>query len=230
MARKFLQELDKLKQDLLRMASLVEQAIANSVKSLVERDTDLAYRVIEEDRQIDTIEMKIDEQCLRLLALRQPMAVDLRFITSAMKIITDLERMGDLAVNIANRAIILNREPLLKPLIDIPRMARLAQTMVKDSLDAFVGHDPDLALSVCRRDDEVDRLNDQVFRELLTFMLQDPSTVNRALQLIFFAHQLERIADHSTNIAESVIFMVKAQVIKHRTGQKKKDKGYKEVE
>ena len=109
-------------------------------------------------------------------------------------------------------------------------MARLAQTMVKDSLDAFVSHDPDLALSVCRRDDEVDRLNDQVFRELLTFMLQDPSTVNRALQLIFFAHQLERIADHSTNIAESVIFMVKAQVIKHRTGQKKKDKGYKEVE
>ena len=230
MERKFLQELDKLKQDLLRMASLVEQAIANSVKSLVERDTDLAYRVIEEDRQIDTIEMKIDEQCLRLLALRQPMAVDLRFITSAMKIITDLERMGDLAVNIANRAIILNREPLLKPLIDIPRMARLAQTMVKDSLDAFVSHDPDLALSVCRRDDEVDCLNDQVFRELLTFMLQDPSTVNRALQLIFFAHQLERIADHSTNIAESVIFMVKAQVIKHRTGQKKKDKGYKEVE
>ena len=197
MERKFHQELEKLKQDLLRMASLVEHAIAGSVKSLVERNTDLAYRVIEGDHEIDTMEMKIDEQCLRLLALRQPMAGDLRFITSAMKIITDLERMGDQAVNIANRAISLNREPLLKPLIDIPRMARLAQSMVKDSLDAFVNQDPDLALSVCQRDDEVDHLNDQVFRELLVFMLQDPSTISRALQLIFFGHQLERIADHS---------------------------------
>jgi len=230
MERKFHQELEKLKQDLLRMASLVEHAIAGSVKSLVERDTDLAYRVIEGDHEIDTMEMKIDEQCLRLLALRQPMAVDLRFITSAMKIITDLERMGDQAVNIANRAISLNREPLLKPLIDIPRMARLAQSMVKDSLDAFVNQDPDLALSVCQRDDEVDHLNDQVFRELLIFMLQDPSTISRALQLIFFGHQIERIADHSTNIAESVIFMVKAQVIKHRGGQKKGYKKHREVE
>jgi phosphate transport system protein len=221
MERKFHQELEKLKQDLLGMASLVEQAIADSVKSLVKRNTDLAYRVIEGDQEIDTTEMKIEEQCLRLLALRQPMAVDLRFITSAMKITTDLERMGDQAVNIAHRAVMLNREPLLKPLIDIPRMAQLAQSMVKDSLDAFVNHNPDLALSVCQRDDEVDHLNDQVFRELLTFMLQDPSTVSRALQLIFFAHQLERIADHSTNIAESVIFMVKAQVIKHRVQQKK---------
>jgi phosphate transport system protein len=150
------------------------------------------------------------------------MAADLRFITSAMRINTELERIGDLSVNIAQRAISLNQEPQLKPYIDLPRMAEITQAMVKDVLDAFVKGDADLARSVCERDDQVDALNDQVFRELLTYMMSDPKTITRAVHLIIVSRSLERIADHTTNIAEGVIFMVKALVIKHHADEKDK--------
>jgi phosphate transport system protein len=171
------------------------------------------------------LEIAIDERCLKLLALRQPMAADLRFITSAMKIVTDLERMGDQAVNIAERVISLNQEPQLKPYLDIPKMAEIAQSMVKDVLDAFVNQDSKLARSVCERDDLVDRLNDQVFRELLTYMMSDPQTITRAVHLMIVCRCLERIADHATNIAEDVIFMVDARVIKHHADVQEEGEG-----
>jgi phosphate transport system protein len=209
-------ELESLKDQLLAMASLVEEAIHRSVKSLVERNEELAEGVLASDDAINLMEIKIDDFCLKLLALHQPAAIDLRFITSALKINNDLERMGDQAVNIAERTMELLKEPLLKPLIDIPRMADLAQKMVKDSLDAFVRKDPELARDVCRRDDEVDSLNDQVFRELLTYMMQDPRTITRAVHLLLVARHLERIADHATNIAEDVIYLVQGKTIKHR--------------
>ncbi len=211
----FQKELQDLKQDLLRMAALVEEAISTAVQSLIKRDLDLAKKTFEGENQINGMEIDIEDKCLKLLALRQPMAVDLRFITSAMKIITDLERMGDQAVNIAERAISLNQEPQLKPYIDIPKMAEITQSMVKDVLDAFVTQNSKLARSVCERDDLVDGLNDQVFREILTFMMSDPQTITRAVHLMIVCRCLERIADHATNIAEDVIFMLDARVIKH---------------
>jgi phosphate transport system protein len=211
----FQKELEELKENLLKMAAMVEKAIRDSVQSLVKTDSELAQKAFELEDKINTMDIDINNKCLNLLALRQPMAADLRFITSAMKIVTDLERMGDQAVNIAERAISLNQEPQLKPLIDIPRMAEITQSMVKDVLDAFVNRDSKLARSVCERDDLVDGLNDQVFRELLTYMISDPKTVTRAVQLMIVARCLERIADHATNIAEDVIFMVDALVIKH---------------
>jgi phosphate transport system protein len=211
----FQKELEDLKQDLLKMAALVEEAISMAVQSLIKRDLDLAKKTFEGEDQINGIEIGIEDKCLKLLALRQPMAADLRFITSAMKITTDLERMGDQAVNIAERAISLNQEPQLKPYIDIPKMAEITQSMVKDVLDAFVTQNSKLAHSVCERDDLVDGLNDQVFREILTFMMSDPQTVTRAVHLMIVCRCLERIADHATNIAEDVIFMLDARVIKH---------------
>jgi phosphate transport system protein len=212
----FQKELETLKENLLKMATLVEEAIHDAVQSLVKRDSDLAHKTMEKEDRVNRLEISIDETCLKLLALRQPMAVDLRFITSAMKIVTDLERMGDQAVNICERAISLNQEPQIKPYIDIPRIAEITQSMVKDVLDAFVNRDVKLARSVCERDDMVDRLNDQVFRELLTYMMSDPKTITRAVHLMIVCRCLERIADHATNIAEDVIFMVDALVIKHR--------------
>lgn len=212
----FQQELNKLKEQILKMGGLAEQAINNAVEALVKRDTALAEKTIREDGKINEMEILIDEQCLRLLALHQPMAADLRFITSAMRINYELERIGDQAVNIAERVVILNQEPQLKPYIDIPRMTEITKKMVKDVLDAFVNRDPVLARNVCQRDDEVDALNDQVFRELLTYMMSDPKTITRAVNLIIVSRCLERIADHTTNIAEGIIFMVKALVIKHR--------------
>jgi phosphate transport system protein len=219
----FQKELQELKENLLNMAAIVEEAIRNSVQSLVKRDSDLARKTFEVEARINKLELAIDEMCLKLLALRQPMATDLRFITSAMKITTDLERMGDQAVNISERAISLNEEPQIKPYIDIPRMAEIAQTMVKDVLDAFVNRDPKLARSVCARDDVVDGLNDQVVRELLTYMLSDSKTITRSVHLMIVARCLERIADHATNIAEDVIFMVDALVIKHHADEKKEN-------
>lgn len=216
----FQEQLEELKQKLLKMASLVEEAIQSSVQSLVKRDSELAHKTFQLEDQINAMDNEVDEMCLKLLALRQPMAVDLRFITSAMKIVTDLERMGDQAVNIAERAISLNQEPQLKPYIDIPRMAEITQSMVKDVLDAFVNRDSKLARSVCERDDLVDGLNDQVVRELLTYMMSDPKTIPRAVHLMIVARCLERIADHATNIAEDVIFMVDALVIKHHADTK----------
>jgi phosphate transport system protein len=216
----FQQELNQLKSELLRMAGLVERAISNAIEALVKRDMPLAEKTIREDAQINEMEISVDERCLNLLALHQPMAGDLRFITSAMRINIELERIGDLAVNIAERAVSLNQEPQLKPYIDIPHMAEITRKMVKDVLDAFVNRDAALARSVCERDDQVDALNDQVFRELLTYMMADSKTITRAVHLIIVSRCLERIADHATNIAEGVIFMTKALVIKHHADTK----------
>ena len=220
----FQQELTKLKEQLLKMGGLAERAISNAIDALVKRDTPLAERTIGEDEKINKMELLIDEWCLKLLALHQPLADDLRFITSAMRINVELERIGDLAVNIAERVVSLNQEPQLKPYIDIPRMAEITKNMVKDVLDAFVNGDAELARSVCERDDQVDALNDQVFRELITYMLADPKTITRAVHLIIVSRYLERIADHATNIAEGVIFMVKALVIKHHADAKEDKK------
>ncbi|HHT9104604.1 MAG TPA: phosphate signaling complex protein PhoU [Candidatus Wujingus californicus] len=217
MERHFDQQLGALRKNLIQMASLVETAIANAIKSLIERDSKLAQAVIKSDEGIDSLELEIDKQCVDLLALRQPLAIDLRFITSSIKITNNLERMGDLAVNIAERVIPLSQEPQLKPLIDIPRMATITQTMVKDSIDAFVNRDTELARSVYERDSTVDALNDQIFRELLTYMMQDPGNITRAVHLVLISRHLERIADHSTNIAEEIVYIVKAKVVKHRS-------------
>jgi phosphate transport system protein len=221
----FQKELQKLKEDLLKMSALVEEAISTSIQSLVKRDSDLAKKTFKGEDEINRMEIDIEDTCLKLLALMHPMAADLRFITSAMKIITDLERMGDQAVNIAERAISLNQEPQLKPYIDIPKMADITQSMVKDVLDAFVNSDSKLARSVCERDDMVDGLNDQVFRELLTYMMSDPQTITRAVPLMIVSRCLERIADHATNIAEDVIFLVDARVIKHHADAKEEGEG-----
>jgi len=208
-------ELAELKDELVRMATLAETAIGLSTKALVSRDAELARHVIASDDAINTLEVDIDERCLRAMALYQPEAKDLRFLAMALKINNDLERMGDQAVNIAERTLELLKEPLLKPLIDIPRMAELAQRMVKDSLDAFVHQDVELARSVCRRDDEVDRYDDQLFRELLTYMMEDPNAITRAVNLILVSRHIERIADHATNIAEDVVYLVQGKTIKH---------------
>ena len=208
-------ELRQLKDELLRMASLTEAAIGQAVQALVSRDAELARQVILHDEAINMAEIQLDEQCMRLLALQHPEASDLRFITMAFKINSDLERMGDLAVNIAERTLDLLRLPVLKPLIDLPRLAALAQAMVRDCLDAFVRRDVRLARSVCERDTEVDQLNDQIFRELLTYMLQDAHAIERAVGLILIGRHLERIADHATNIAEDVVYVVEGRTIKH---------------
>ena len=208
-------ELQHLKEKLLKMGSLVEDAIKYSIQSLVERDNTLAERVIEHDRMVNTLDVEIDEESIRLIALRQPKAGDLRFITMAMKITTDLERMGDMAVNIAERALELNQEPVLKPYIDIPKMREIAQGMTRDALNAFVRKDKNLAMDVIMRDDEVDDLKHDVLQELAFFMAQDPSTVFRAMKISFVAAYLERIADHATNIAEMVIYLVEGKIIRH---------------
>jgi phosphate transport system protein len=211
----FDEELQHLKEKLLKMGSLVEDAVKTSIQALLDRDNALAHKVIDNDRVINTLDVEIDEASIRLIALRQPKAGDLRFITTAMKITTDIERMGDLAVDIAERTLELNDEPMLKPYIDIPRMAEVARGMVKDSLDALVRGDAKLAMDVIKRDDEVDQLNLQVFNELLFFMIQDPHTVSRATRITYISKYLERIADHATNIAEMVIYYVEGKIIRH---------------
>jgi len=211
----FDEELMRLKEKVLIMGSMVENAIKDSVRALVDRDNQLAKTVIENDHQINTLDSEIDEESIKLIALMQPKAGDLRFITTAMKITTDLERMGDMAANIAERALELNEEPILKPYIDIPRMREIAQGMTRDVLDAFVKGDKKLAMDVILRDDEVDDLRNAILKELVFFMVQDPSTVTRATKIIFVAQYLERIADHATNIAEMVIYLVAGKLIKH---------------
>ncbi len=215
MERPFDEELKALKEKLLGMASRAEEQIALAIRGLKDREEKLACQVLDREESINLLDIEIDEMCMRLLALRQPMATDLRFITSAMKISNDLERIGDLAVNIAERTIDLLKSPQLKPLIDIPRMAQMSQDMVRDALNAFVNLDDKLARDVCERDDKVDHLNNQVFRELLTYMMEDPGTISRAVDLILVGRHLERIADHATNIGEDVIYMVKGKTIKH---------------
>ncbi len=215
MERPFDEELKSLKEKLLEMAARAEEQIVLAVRALKDREEKLACQVLEREEAVNLLDIEIDGMCMRLLALRQPLATDLRFITSAMKISSDLERIGDLAVNIAERTQDLLKQPELKPLIDIPRMAELAQAMVRDALNAFIQGDDVLARDVCLRDDQVDQLNDQVFRELLTYMMQDPGTISRAVDLILVGRHLERIADHATNVGEDVIYMVKGKTIKH---------------
>jgi phosphate transport system protein len=211
----FEEELQALKNRLLTMGALVEERVHQSVRSLIDRRLDEAEAVIAADKEVNDLQIDIDDRCLKLLATQSPLAIDLRLITAAMKINADLERIGDQAVNIAENVIKLLPQPPLKPLIDIPRMAELAQQMTRDALDAFVKKDPALARDVLRRDDEVDSLKDQVFRELLTYMMADPGTIQRALSLILISRNIERIADHATNIAEDVIFLVEAKDVRH---------------
>lgn len=210
--------LDRIRQNLLRMGGLVEEMIAESQKALLERDAERAEQVIKTDKEVDLLEMEIDDMCHTALARHQPTAVDLRFIVAAMKIDNDLERIGDSAVNIAEAALVLNTEPPLKPYIDLPRLSELTQKMVRESLDAFVQGNVQLALDICSRDDQVDGLYKQIFRELLTYMIADPQTVNRALHILLVARNLERIADHATNVAEDVIYYVEGRDIRHGTG------------
>jgi len=213
--RHYDEELQELRHLVLEMGGFVEKQVDDAMRALIDRDAEFARLIIERDKTVNRMDVQIDDICLRLLALHQPAARDLRLITTALKITTDLERSGDMAENIAERAIELCKEPQLKPLIDIPRMASIAQGMLRQALDAFVREDPDLALLVCHQDDAVDALTDQLLRELLTFMMEDPHTISRALRLIFIAKYLERLADHATNIAEMVVFMVKGKSIRH---------------
>ncbi|HEY6549263.1 MAG TPA: phosphate signaling complex protein PhoU [Vicinamibacteria bacterium] len=211
----FEDELQQLKNRLLEMGALVEDRVHRAVHSLIDRKAEEAEVIIKGDQIVNELHIEIDDRCLRLLATQTPLAVDLRLITSAMKINSDLERIGDQAVNVAENVVKILPQPPLKPLIDIPRMAEIAEKMTRDSLDAFVRRDPELARDVLRRDDAVDQLKDQVFRELLTYMMADPGTIQRALALILISRNLERVADHATNIAEDVIFLVEAKDVRH---------------
>jgi phosphate transport system protein len=213
--KRYEEDLKKLREEILYMGGLVEDQIQKAVKSLVDRDSQLATIIIERDHEVNRLDVDIDELCIKLLALHQPAGRDLRFITTGLKITTDLERIGDMAVNICERALELNEEPQLKPYIDIPRMAQIAQRMIRQSLDAFVREDTDLALRVCKDDNEVDQLNAQIFRETVSFMIENPQTISRATKIGSVSKYLERIADHATNIAEMVIYMVKGKSIRH---------------
>jgi phosphate transport system protein len=213
-------DLQALKNRLLGMGALVEERVHQAVVSLMERRQDLAERVAADDREVNDLQIEIDDRALKLLALQQPMASDLRLITSAMKINADLERIGDQAVNIAENVLKLLPHPPLRAILNIARMAEIAEQMTRDSLDSFVRKDATLARSVLARDDEVDQLKDHVFRVLLTYMMADPGTIERALGLILISRNLERIADHATNIAEDVIFLVEAKDVRHHHEEK----------
>jgi phosphate transport system protein len=220
--RHFSAELEELSNKLLEMAGLVESAIHRSVRSLIEKDRELAQQVIRDEPQINRMEMELDGVATRLLALRQPVARDLRFLTAALKINTDLERMGDLANHIAERSLSLMHHPLVKPMTDIPKMASLVQSMLLKCLEAFVKQDAELARSVLLADDEVDDLRDSVYKELMEAMQQDPGVVTAAVDLIFVARNLERIGDHATNIAEDVVYLVQGVDVRHHTEQVEK--------
>jgi phosphate transport system protein len=213
--RHFQEELETLKRRLLEMGGLAEEHVRLAVKGLVDRDQALTDRVLAGDEPLNALHIEIDNRCFTLLALHQPMAADLRTIVAAVKINTDLERVGDLAVNIAEAATRYHTHPPVKKLIDIPRMATIAQSMLRDALDAFVRRDTALAQRVLDQDDTLDDLKTQIFRELLTYMLQDPHTIEPALDLILVSRHLERIGDHATNIAEDVIFIVSARDVRH---------------
>jgi phosphate transport system protein len=217
--RHFQEELDQLKTRLLEMGGLSEERVRATLGGLVKRDPRALERVLAGDGPINRLHIEIDDRCFKLLALHQPMAVDLRAIVAAVKINADLERVGDLAVNIAEASLRYLRHPPVKELIDIPRMADIAEGMLRDALDAFVRRDTALARSVLDRDDELDALKSQVFRELLTYMLQDPSKIEPALDLILISRHLERVGDHATNLAEDVIFMVSAKDVRHHAGE-----------
>jgi phosphate transport system protein len=220
----FNNELIDLKENLVKMSNLVEEAINVAIKSLVEQDIDLAVGVIENDDKIDQMELDIEEQCLQMIALRHPIAKNLRMIGCGYKTVSDLERVADHAVNIAKASQYLSTKPMVKPLIDIPRMAKIAQNMLKDALDAYFNGDVKLAKEVWARDKTVDDLDKQIFRELLTFMMEDPRTISRAIHLIFVSNNIERIADHATNLAERVVYIVNGERIKNYSESDKSDK------
>jgi phosphate transport system protein len=228
MERHFETALQAIKERLLAMGSLAETMIHKSVKALVDRDETLVQTVLAHEEEMDLLCIEIDDRCFTQLALQQPMASDLRFLVASIKINSDLERMADQAVSIALRARALIAQPEVKPLIDIPRMTQVAQGMVRKALDAFVRRDTELARSVIEEDDEVDRLRDQVFRELLTYMMADAATIPRALALILISRNLERIADHATNIAEDVIYIVRGVDVRER-GDKELRKGLRQA-
>ncbi|OGC29404.1 phosphate transport system regulatory protein PhoU [candidate division WOR-1 bacterium RIFOXYB2_FULL_48_7] len=211
----FQKELAKLNDLILKMGGMIEANIAKSIKAIAQADVRMAQEIIRSDDEADQLELEIDDLCLELLATQQPMAIDLRFITTGMRIGTDLERIGDLSVDIAERAIELAKQPLLKPLIDTPKMAELAQQMVHKALDAFVKRDAYLARSLWEDEAKVDKYRDLITEELEDIMRKDASTVTRALPLMLIARYLERIGDHATNIAEDVVYMVEGKVIKH---------------
>jgi phosphate transport system protein len=208
-------ELRDIKEGLIYLGALVEKAIELSTEALVDRNAELAHKVICDDNVIDQLDVEIEEKCIRILALRQPTARDLRFITTAIKINGHLERIGDMAANIAEKSIILGEEPPMKPYIDIPRMAEIARGMIRGSLDALVNEDTELARKVRMEDENIDNLNEQVFRELLTFMMEDPKKVHRALIIMQISKNLERISDHAVGIADMVVFMVTGKIVRH---------------
>ena len=215
----FQEQLESISEKLLRMGGIVEETIGKSIRALVERDSELASEVIAFDSEIDKLELEIDDLCMEVLVRHQPMARDLRFITTAMKITPDLERIADHAVNISERVLELNEEPPLRSLVDMPLLANRAQEMVRGALDAFVRHDAQAARAVIQMDDEVDERMDHIFRILLSHMMENPKTVSRGLRLTFIAKYFERIADQATNICEMVVFMTEARVIKHSTDE-----------
>lgn len=215
MTKQFEEDLNSLKQQLLKMAAKAETMIHLSMQALVQRDLSLAAELPELEDDVNQLQLDVDDRCFKLLALRQPMAHDLRFIIAAGKISSDLERIGDLTINIHENTKVLLQFPELKPLVDIPKMADLSRQMVRDSLDAFVEEDAEKARNTVMRDDEVDSLKNQVFREVLTYMISDPRTIQVGMQLVLVSRHLERIADHATNIAEDVVYLVEAKDIRH---------------
>ncbi|MDQ3263148.1 MAG: phosphate signaling complex protein PhoU [Myxococcota bacterium] len=221
----FEHDLRTLREKLLAMGAKVEGLIMMSMRALTERDSRLGEQVVEGDAEVNRLEVEIDELCRKILALRQPAASDLRLITTALKIVTDLERIGDLAVNIAERAIDLNQVAPLAPYIDLPKLAELAQQQVKRSLDAFVSADPTKAEEILEGDSHVDALFLKIFNELLTFMMEDSRNIRRATALMFVAKHLERIGDHATNVAEMVVYMVKGTDIRHPRSRELKPNG-----
>jgi len=226
MKRHFDEDLKSLNTDLLKMATLAEEAIYKSIESLKNRDKALAQKVIDEDRIIDELELSVEEKAINLLALRQPMAIDLRFITTAMKVNSEIERIADLAVNICQRTLDVIDQPLLKPLVDIPKLSAIAQKMVKDSIDAFVKRDKALAKSVIPLDAQADELRNLIYGELVKeYMCKDAQCAPRAVPLLLIARHLERICDHATYLAEDVIYMVQAKVVKHHPEQLNENNG-----
>ncbi len=210
-------ELQAIKDGIIYLGALTETAIRKAMKSLSDRDTELAHGVIRDDDEIDRLDTDLEERCIKILALRQPTAIDLRFITTAIKITGHLERIGDMAVNIAEKVMLLNEEPQLKPYIDLPRMAELVGGMIKDSLDSFVKSDLEQAEKVRRVEQVIDDLNEQIFRELLTFMMEDSKNIHRALLVMQVSKNMERIADHAKGIADMVTYMVTGECVRHRT-------------
>jgi len=214
-SKEYEKELQTIKDSLLYLGSLVEEAIAESITALAERKDERAKKVIDADYLIDKLDAEIEERCVQLLALRQPAARDLRFITTAIKINGHLERIGDMTVNICKKILLLNQAPQLKPYIDLPRMAEIARMMVHEGLEAMIREDIDLAYKIRRNDDLVDELNEQIFRELITFMIEDPRTIHRALLIIQISKTLERICDHATGIADMVVYMITGRSVRH---------------